>query len=250
MKNKSKHTKAFTLIELLVVISIIAMLISILLPALGRARGQAKSIICSSRIRQMLIAANTYNNTYNGYYPYAQWTEKTDTGYKFLSWDFSSNNGNTEPGLLWMGETATEIQQCPSFKGNENTPSDQYTGYNYNTSYIGRGKNETVETPAKAEQIQRPYRCAVFGDGEFSYGANKYMRSPLASQFDKSFSGRYAGTQGFRHIGKTNVAWADGHISNLKKCYGEDSQASESEKSRIAEGTGFLSEDNFFYNIK
>lgn len=52
--------KAFTLIELLVVISIIALLVAILLPALRAARESARTISCSSNLRQMMIAINAY----------------------------------------------------------------------------------------------------------------------------------------------------------------------------------------------
>ena len=60
-----KH--AFTLIELLVVISIISLLISILLPALGAARKAARTSMCLSRMRQVLVTNYAYQADYKGY---------------------------------------------------------------------------------------------------------------------------------------------------------------------------------------
>ena len=54
---------AFTLIELLVVIAIIALLIGILLPALASARDTAKTLLCSTRMRQVATGWQIYADT-------------------------------------------------------------------------------------------------------------------------------------------------------------------------------------------
>jgi prepilin-type N-terminal cleavage/methylation domain-containing protein len=69
MKAILKKGNGFTLVELLVVISIIAILLAVLMPALGKAREQAKRIVCSSQEKQLAPALISYANSNNNQCP-------------------------------------------------------------------------------------------------------------------------------------------------------------------------------------
>ena len=60
---------AFTLIELLVVIAIIGLLLSLLIPGLGNASENAREVVCSSQIRNILIGMQSYHME-NRRFPY------------------------------------------------------------------------------------------------------------------------------------------------------------------------------------
>jgi prepilin-type processing-associated H-X9-DG protein/prepilin-type N-terminal cleavage/methylation domain-containing protein len=242
---------AFTLIELLVVIGIIALLIAILLPTLAAARESAKTVTCLSNLRQLVTAANLYTARNSGLFPPAYWFEGRPPLAIQYNWDFTSTRDTmtkettVKPGLLWQGETNPEIHQCPSFEGKSNSAGDPFTGYNYNTSFVGHGQSESVPQPIQAAQIKNASGCALFGDGQYAAGANKFMRAPFPNPGDAAFTDRAAGTQGFRHRGKTNVAFADGHAESLGERH---TKTTDAEIPKIAPGTGFLSEDNAMYD--
>ncbi|MCG3181735.1 MAG: hypothetical protein BIFFINMI_04135 [Phycisphaerae bacterium] len=239
----------------MVIVAILSLLVSVLLPALGRAREEARRIKCLSNLRQMAIIAHEYVERNNGSFPPAYWEISTDASTKVrYEWDYKTTIAkgtgkvvSVEPGLLWEGLDVSSMQQCPSFAGVSNSLADPFTGYNYNISFIGHGQNETVKSPARLEDVMSPDHCALFGDGEYRSGANKFMRSPMPWSGDK-FQNRSAGTQGFRHNGMTNVVFVDGHAASLsKRCTHTWSTA---EEAQIAPACGFLDEDNSLYDLK
>lgn len=271
--------KAFSLVELLVVISIIALLTSILTPSVVGARRQANRVYCLNNLRQLALAADSYAQNNNDYYPIAQysWQENASTTYAYC-WDFTqiTENGQSKivPGLLWEGDTIEKVHQCPSYKSSSNWLSDPYTGYNYNTSFIGHGQGESVTDaytgsvitnptlplfsivmPAKTTQVRKPHLCALFGDGQWSGGANKFMRSPFYWDGDYDFDIRKAGTQGYRHNKMTNVVWCDGHAGSQKELYTNSTnkvQTAIETFNKTANGCkiGFLSSDNSAYDLE
>jgi prepilin-type N-terminal cleavage/methylation domain-containing protein/prepilin-type processing-associated H-X9-DG protein len=240
---------AFTLIELLVVIAIIAILAALLLPALARAKSTARKARCLSNLRQMSIAAQVFVDNHDDAFPKAYWMTNENGVSISYAWDLTTIVGSPEkvvPGVLWEGSGVAEIQQCPSFKGSANWLVDPYTGYNYNTSFLGHGQFESISEPARMSAIRNPSGTVVFGDGEYSVGANKFMRAPFPNPADKTFSGRWAGTQGFRHARQSNAAFADGHTESMRHRFTKNKDG----EAKVAAGTGFLSEDNSLYDLE
>jgi len=256
------RNKGFTLVELLVVMAIITVLLGVLLPSISRSRQQAQFILCLNNLRQMSIAAVNYTLANNAYYPLAYYTQKVGKVRYYYTWDFTTYKDWSvtppkeiiEPGILWQKVTIEKVQQCPSFKGSANWLTDTYTGYNYNTSYIGMDETVWPYNSVRTAKVKRPSETVIFGDGQWENGANKFMRAPWKSKGD-TFQNRIAGTQGYRHLGKTNAAFCDGHVQSLKDRFTNTDdtcgkQSFDEYNKTHSEKIGFLSPDNSLYDLE
>jgi len=136
----SLHGAGFTLIELLVVVAIIALLIAILLPSLSKARAQARSTICATRLAQLTRAQLMYADDFDetppfvgvGYSNAANDSSLTERRYRHLS---SDDSRNTEeyfarheswlfPGWYYVDEGVWTHPHWPDLPGGGPTPRE------------------------------------------------------------------------------------------------------------------------------
>lgn len=242
---------AMTLLEVIVVIGMISLLAAMLVPGLSGARSQAKSVVCLSNERQIAFAILAYTDDYGGVFPIAQYFDAAHKA--FVSWDtitYASAPDDARPGLIWEYAKGNDVQQCPGYTGPSMTTGDPYTGYNYNTTYLGRGQNEgryrdMGESPAVTGHVRFASQAAMVGDGGWASGANKFMRAPLDSGAAEATV--HAGAQAYRHHGHTNVAFIDGHASSTSNPSRKPGAYPYSESLLDWPKNGFLSEDDSAY---
>ena len=249
--------RAFTLVELLTSVAVIAALMAVLLPVLAGIKGSGRSVQCLGNLRQMAIAAHRYALDWN-VYPTAVRYEEVGGTVHVIAWDWVSTFDGEElisPGPLWaMTDNPDRVMQCPDYHGPSNFGADPYTGYNYNTSYIGGEAMAPmtgwaiVRTSAAPALCERMATCAIFGCGGYAGGANKFMRAP-SSPRGHPLAVTYAGAQAFRHHGHcSNVAFLDGHVASVDRPHrGELATDQLLEKVLQYPENGFLSDDDRAY---
>lgn len=205
-----RHSRGFTLIELLVVIAIIAILAAILFPVFARAREKARQSSCQSNLKQLGVAFMMYTQDYDETYPmafYEDWMTYWDTK---VDW-----SGNViGDGIIAPYTKNQQIAQCPSLSSvNSDRP---FSGYAYNTTYIG-GSPAEGRRPAALASVQSPAETVLLCDSALwskltnDLWANSMLRAPGDYMYSDPTWGTGPNVH-FRHNGTANVAYCDGHV--------------------------------------
>jgi prepilin-type N-terminal cleavage/methylation domain-containing protein/prepilin-type processing-associated H-X9-DG protein len=206
METSRKQQMIFTLIELLVVIAIIAILASMLLPALNKARDKAKAIACTSNMKQVLLATQSYHDDHQSY---------------FLIWNPAYDKNPWYQPFIFSQYSTIDTFWCPASTVNMlyATPRPWFGNYGANYSIFHN------LTHRREADIKQPGRIMFWADA-----GSYYLRRDMASYgndtlYVPGFSGNagisyanYRETDAIvgRHPNRTvNVGFADGHCGSL-----------------------------------
>lgn len=233
-----RKNEAFTLVELLVVISIITLLMAILVPALQKARGQARQLWCMSTLRTFSLAHKQYladtgkylphTNYYDPYSPwlYTPWYNndslRRSIGLSLLSRELKKR---TDP--LQLQEWAPNFPRkfiCPeasyALDHSEERlyPIDRSYGVNIDGDYWAR-KWGVGDIYDKEGWVKRPSEKIFMADALDWWIAQRCAKRYF--EFGENWIGYRSsdgGTYGmtaYRHFGRVNIMFWDGHCRQL-----------------------------------
>lgn len=237
---REHRSAGFTLIELLVVIAIIGILSAILLPALSRARAKARSTQCVNNLRQLFLANTMYAGEHNGQYVPAAPDINDGFGGRIRWHGVRETADNTSEFNPKMGPLAeylpdARVKECPVFTELKRLGdvSDAFEsgsgGYGYNMAYIGGTSymNDWLESPkhpTKDVRVFSPSETVMFADAampqpghivEYSFLEAPHFPTPEAPHGNPDW-GFASPSMHFRHNGRANVVWCDGHVTSEK----------------------------------
>ncbi len=230
-----KLADGFTLIELLTVMATIGLLAALALPTLSAAREAGRRASCASNLRQLYLANSLYAEDHGHYVAAAPdlFTSNLQRWHGIRRHLEEPFDGSKGPLVPYLG-AAKAIRACPSFgrfrtEAAANAFEAACGGYGYNATGVG---SETYLWGLSLRAMQRgmppgairdPSRTVMFTDTAFPqpYGSNPsyLIEYSFAEAYHWVFSpGSESGYRAdpsihFRHRGRSNVVWCDGHVS-------------------------------------
>lgn len=228
---------AFTLVEVLVSISVIAVLMSVLVPSLGKARSQARSLTCMSRVRQFGLAFHGYAHDHDDY------AMPTCTNARTFWWGQLTPQGvDRTKGLMWpylAGELRIMgVYECPAqaygtytLQGKPFSEPDDpkwvTSTYGYNGYFLSPARSGWsgigFRPWQKVSSIQQADQVFAFADTLLSWDltgkrlnvSNTAMLDPPCLFDGKAWRKNVSPTTCFRHLDRAVVAFTDGHCAAM-----------------------------------
>lgn len=245
---QARSARGFTLIEILISLAVMSLLLGILLPALGRARDVGRGAACAASLHQAGLAFACYLDDNDGtFFPYFQDIPGTGGGRR---WWFGFEKGgpamnpnqrnrplDKSAGFLgkYMGGSWRDFV-CAAYpfeaSGFFRKFANPAGGYGYNIEALA-GFGSPTEPIIRARRIQefvgRTSDVFALADGihfdrltlSSSPPMNQGFNEPAYIQWQRESamttnSGVNGGFGHFRHAGRANVLYLDGHASGQR----------------------------------
>jgi prepilin-type processing-associated H-X9-DG protein len=221
---------AFTLLELLVVVALLALFTSMLLPALAKAREAALIAPCQNNLRQVFAANEMYAQDYGHYVAAASdiWSANLQRWHgarRSLSEPFEPERG---PLARFLGPSR-RVRNCPAFPDPGKGFESGCGGYGYNDRGVGSQAYlygygaGGMQRGMKPANVQNPAATVMFCDAAYpqrSGGQTRLIEYSFAEAYRQltekppvSEAEIADPTIHFRHRGRAQVVWCDGHVT-------------------------------------
>jgi general secretion pathway protein G len=221
---------------MLVVVAIIGILAALVSKVAATALERGRMSRCASQLRQLAIANQAYADENRTYVPAAadlngKNLQRWHGARKSKKAPFDGKLGPLAPYLGTSGET---LRVCPSLKIQAGAAAAggfeaSCGGYGYNSvgvgsqTYLMGMKSKATERGMRPAQIQDPSKTVMFTDTAFPQPYGSSPRYVIEYSFAEPYhwvfnpgveSGfRADPSTHFRHGGRANVVWCDGHVS-------------------------------------
>lgn len=208
----------FTLLELLVTLSIMSVLAFLVTSAVRGSRERSAATQCLSHLRALAQANLCYAADHEGRFCLASEKKNNRRWHGERADRKSAFDPTKGPLAPYLGREA-RVKSCPTLervlKGKDSFETGS-GGYGYNEIYIGGTPSNRLEAE-RLGNLEQATRTLMFADTALSR-ENGLQEYPFAEPWQfVSTRGDLQGTPSpsvhFRHNGRANVVWCDGHVS-------------------------------------
>ena len=210
------RARGFTLVELLMTIGILSLLATLLLPGLRTAKEAGRKAQCASNLHQLGMAVVMYLDDHGRFFPYSEDLPQGRLWYFGLESPYNPSAAPTGRSL-----DLTQARLYPYFRnlhGVEVCPSYDYKSslwrQKFATVTYGYGINYEIFSLA-ATDIPYPSRTICMADAA-NVNTIQAPASPINPMLEEFYYvhnyGNQVPTVHFRHNGKSNALFCDGHV--------------------------------------